>query len=79
MTAATARRTTRLGFQIPNFNFPDVPDAALFERVAAMAGKAEESGFDAIGLERRAKVHADNDQGWMKVLGWLRTHVETTR
>jgi len=39
---------TRLGFQIPNFTFPDVPDAALFERVANMAGKAEESGFDTV-------------------------------
>jgi F420-dependent oxidoreductase-like protein len=42
------RRTTRLGFQIPNFTLPEVPDAALFERVAAMAGKAEESGFDTV-------------------------------
>lgn len=32
---------TRLGFQIPNFTFPDLPNTALFERVAAMAGKAE--------------------------------------
>jgi len=39
---------TRLGFQIPNFTFPDVPDTALFERVASMAGKAEESGFDSL-------------------------------
>lgn len=39
---------TRLGFQIPNFNFPNVPNAALFDRVAAMAGKAEESGFDTL-------------------------------
>lgn len=39
---------TRLGFQIPNFSFPDLPNAALFERVAAMAGKAEESGFDTV-------------------------------
>jgi F420-dependent oxidoreductase-like protein len=39
---------TRLGFQIPNFSFPGVPDAALFERVAAMAGRAEESGFDTV-------------------------------
>ena len=39
---------TRLGFQIPNFNFPNVPNAALFDRVVAMAGKAEESGFDTL-------------------------------
>jgi F420-dependent oxidoreductase-like protein len=39
---------TRLGFQIPNFTFPDVPDSELFERVASMAGKAEDSGFDTV-------------------------------
>ena len=48
MPRPTPPRRTRLGFQIPNFTFPDVPDAALFERVAAMAGKAEESGFDTV-------------------------------
>ena len=41
-------RTTRLGFQIPNFTFPGVPDEALFERVAAMAGAAEDASFDTI-------------------------------
>jgi F420-dependent oxidoreductase-like protein len=39
---------TRLGFQIPNFTFPDVSDADLFEHVAAMAVQAEESGFDTV-------------------------------
>jgi len=39
---------TRVGFQIPNFNFPGVPDDALFERVAAMAGAAEQAGFDTV-------------------------------
>ena len=39
---------TRLGFQMPNFTFPNVPNTALFDRVAAMAGKAEESGFDTL-------------------------------
>jgi len=48
MTTATAPRRTRLGFQIPNFTLPDVSDRDLFERVAAMAGKAEESGFDTV-------------------------------
>jgi F420-dependent oxidoreductase-like protein len=43
-----ARTFTRLGFQIPNFNFPDVPDAALFGRVADMARQAEASGFDTV-------------------------------
>jgi F420-dependent oxidoreductase-like protein len=39
---------TRLGFQIPNFTFPDVPDAALFGRVADMATRAEDAGFDTV-------------------------------
>ncbi len=39
---------TKVGFQIPNFNLPGVPDAELFERVATMAQTAERSGFDTI-------------------------------
>ncbi len=39
---------TRLGLQIPNFNFPGVPDTELFERVATIARTAERSGFDTI-------------------------------
>lgn len=35
-----------------------------------------ETGFDAIALERRAKVHGDNSQGWTEVLVWLQTYVE---
>jgi uncharacterized protein YndB with AHSA1/START domain len=35
-----------------------------------------ETGFDAISLTRRAKVHADNSQGWAEVLVWLQTYVE---
>jgi uncharacterized protein YndB with AHSA1/START domain len=38
-----------------------------------------ETGFDAIGLERRAKVFADNSQGWSEVLVWLQRHAEVTR
>jgi F420-dependent oxidoreductase-like protein len=40
--------TTRLGLQIPNFTYPDVEPADLFERVAAIAGTAERSGFDTV-------------------------------
>jgi uncharacterized protein YndB with AHSA1/START domain len=36
-----------------------------------------ETGFDAITLERRAKVFGDNSQGWSEVLVWLQRHVET--
>jgi uncharacterized protein YndB with AHSA1/START domain len=36
-----------------------------------------ETGFDEIALTRRAKVYADNSQGWTEVLGWLQRYVET--
>ncbi|MEE8558747.1 MAG: LLM class F420-dependent oxidoreductase [Myxococcota bacterium] len=39
---------TRLGFQIPNFTFPGVPDDRLFERVVTMAQAAESAGFDTV-------------------------------
>lgn len=38
-----------------------------------------ETGFDAISLERRAKVYRDNTDGWAEVLGWLQSHVEKAR
>ncbi len=39
---------TRLAFQIPNFDLPGVGVDELFERVAAMASQAEQSGFDTV-------------------------------
>jgi F420-dependent oxidoreductase-like protein len=39
---------TRLGLQIPNFTFPGVRDADLFETVAGIATTAEANGFDSI-------------------------------
>jgi uncharacterized protein YndB with AHSA1/START domain len=38
-----------------------------------------ETGFDAIALQRRAKVYGDNTQGWSEVVVWLQTHVEASR
>jgi uncharacterized protein YndB with AHSA1/START domain len=38
-----------------------------------------ETGFDAIALARRAKVHQDNTQGWTEVLVWLQKYVEASR
>lgn len=38
--------------------------------------RVAETGFDEISLARRAKVHADNAQGWSEVLVWLRTYAE---
>ena len=35
-----------------------------------------ETGFDLLALERRAKAHADNTQGWAEVTVWLKNHVE---
>ncbi len=39
---------TRLGLQIPSFTYPGVDDRVLFQRVADIAGAAEESGFDSV-------------------------------
>jgi F420-dependent oxidoreductase-like protein len=39
---------TRLGLQIPNFTFPGVRDADLFETIAGIATTAENSGFDSV-------------------------------
>jgi F420-dependent oxidoreductase-like protein len=39
---------TRFGLQIPYFTYPGVADRDLFERVAAIAASAEESGFDSL-------------------------------
>jgi F420-dependent oxidoreductase-like protein len=39
---------TRLGLQIPNFTYPGVPDADLFERVIEIATAGERSGFDSV-------------------------------
>jgi F420-dependent oxidoreductase-like protein len=39
---------TRFGLQIPNFTYPEVGDGELFERIAAIAVSAEESGWDSV-------------------------------
>ena len=56
---------TKLGFQIPNFTFPGVPDSGLFERVAEMAQRAEGSGFDTVLLE----PHGGDMNGFFLVKG----------
>jgi uncharacterized protein YndB with AHSA1/START domain len=35
-----------------------------------------ETGFDEISLARRAKVFADNSQGWAEVVNWIKEHAE---
>jgi F420-dependent oxidoreductase-like protein len=42
------RAPIRLGLQIPNFNFPGVTEADLFERLSDIASTAESSGFDTV-------------------------------
>jgi F420-dependent oxidoreductase-like protein len=39
---------TRLGYQIPNFTYPDVGPAELFDEVARQAREADTSGFDTV-------------------------------
>ena len=42
------RAPITLSLHLPNFNFPDTPPEALFEKLAAIAGAAEDSGFSSI-------------------------------
>jgi F420-dependent oxidoreductase-like protein len=39
---------TRLGYQIPNFTYPETPRAELFATIARQAREADESGFDTV-------------------------------
>jgi F420-dependent oxidoreductase-like protein len=48
MSPAPLTPVTRLGLQIPNFTFPGVADAELFETIAGIATNAEDSGFDSL-------------------------------
>ena len=42
------RPVTKLGYQIPNFTYPDVAPADLFETVARQAREADAAGFDTV-------------------------------
>ncbi|MGD2059359.1 MAG: LLM class F420-dependent oxidoreductase [Acidimicrobiia bacterium] len=39
---------TRLGYQIPNFTYPNVGPADLYQSIAAQAREADSSGFDTV-------------------------------
>ena len=41
---------TRLGYQIPNFTYPNIDQEGLFDAVAAQAKAADRSGFDTVLL-----------------------------
>ncbi len=38
----------RLGLQIPNFNFPDVPAEQLYDKLTDITTTAEAAGFESI-------------------------------
>jgi F420-dependent oxidoreductase-like protein len=40
--------TIRLGYQIPNFTYPDTPPERLFDAVVAQAREAEDAGYDTV-------------------------------
>lgn len=40
--------------------------------------KVAETGFDQVSLARRAKVYADNTQGWTEVVVWIKNHAEAS-
>ncbi len=48
MSPAPTKPVTRLGLQLPNFTFPGVADADLFETIAGIATTADNSGFDSV-------------------------------
>lgn len=39
---------TRLGYQIPNFTYPNTPPSAIFDKVVAQAKAAEAAGYDRV-------------------------------
>ena len=45
---AMLRAPIRLGLQIPNFNFPELSEEELFEKLSDIATTAESSGFDTV-------------------------------
>ena len=64
----------------PNVDYSHEPETTVtFSLEPAGHGTrltVSETGFDAISLARRARVYADNSQGWTEVLVWLQTHAE---
>ena len=64
----------------PNFDYSKEPMTTVtFTIEPAGAGTrltVSETGFDLLALDRRARAHADNAQGWTEVTVWLKTYVE---
>jgi uncharacterized protein YndB with AHSA1/START domain len=64
----------------PNFDYSKEPMTTVTFTIEPAGGgtrlTVSETGFDLLALDRRAKAHADNTQGWTEVTGWLKTYVE---
>ena len=64
----------------PGVDYSREPRTTVTFTLEAVSGGTKvsmsETGFDAIVLARRAKVHKDNSQGWAEVLGWLQQYAE---
>jgi uncharacterized protein YndB with AHSA1/START domain len=71
------------GMKDPNVDYSREPQTTVtFTLEPTPRGtrlSVSETGFDEVSLERRAKVYADNTQGWATVLVWLQKHVEASR
>jgi uncharacterized protein YndB with AHSA1/START domain len=67
----------------PNLDYSREPETTVTFSLEPAAGGTRltvaETGFDEISLERRAKVFADNTQGWNDVIAAIQKHVEASR
>jgi uncharacterized protein YndB with AHSA1/START domain len=67
----------------PNVDYSREPETTVTFSLEPAAGgtrlSVAETGFDEISLERRAKVVADNTQGWNDVIAAIQKHVEASR
>ena len=55
---------TRLGYQIPNFTYPNMESEGIFDAVVAQARAAEAAGFDRLFVMVRA--HRETMQNMAK-------------
>jgi uncharacterized protein YndB with AHSA1/START domain len=67
----------------PNVDYSREPETTVTFSLEPAGGRTRltvaETGFDEIALERRAKVFADNTQGWNDVIAAIQKHVEASR
>ena len=67
----------------PNVDYSREPETTVTFSLEPAAGGTRltvaETGFDEISLDRRARVFADNTQGWQDVIAAIQKHVEASR